>query len=239
MKLQRKGTRHSHRGVIGVESAIVMIAFVIVAAALAFVVLNMGFATSQKAKTVTLAGLEEATSAMSISGSIKAVGCIDINAGCNTVQKINATTIPLKISKAGNSINFASDVVSISYMSKSIQYNNIYLGTITSDIFRQSVLAFRQADQETNSSFDAFNGANPVNGTLPSETSAFVYWAKRLNSNQVLETGEHVILAVAFAENDRPSALDSINLEIMISSGATMSLSREIPKITHEVVDLG
>ena len=42
MKLQRKGTRHSHRGVIGVESAIVMIAFVIVAAALAFVVLNIG-----------------------------------------------------------------------------------------------------------------------------------------------------------------------------------------------------
>ena len=216
-----------------------MIAFVIVAAALAFVVLNMGFTTSQKAKTVTLAGLEEATSAMSISGSIKAVGCIDMNSGCNTIQKINATTIPLKISKVGNSINFASDVVSISYMSKSIQYNNIYSGAITSDIFRQSVLAFRQADQETDSSFDAFNGANPVNGTLPSETSAFVYWAKRLNSNQVLETGEHVILAVAFAENDRPSALDSINLEIMISSGATMSLSREIPKITHEVVDLG
>ena len=48
MKLQRKGTRHSHRGVIGVESAIVMIAFVIVAAALAFVVLNMGFSTTKR-----------------------------------------------------------------------------------------------------------------------------------------------------------------------------------------------
>ncbi|MCV0366716.1 MAG: flagellin, partial [Nitrosopumilus sp.] len=57
MKLQRKGTRHSHRGVIGVESAIVMIAFVIVAAALAFVVLNMGFTTSQKAKTTIISGL--------------------------------------------------------------------------------------------------------------------------------------------------------------------------------------
>ncbi|MGY5149632.1 MAG: archaellin/type IV pilin N-terminal domain-containing protein [Candidatus Nitrosopumilus sp. bin_68KS] len=239
MKLQRKGTRHSHRGVIGVESAIVMIAFVIVAAALAFVVLNMGFTTSQKAKTVTLAGIEEATSAMKISGTITAVGCIDSDAGCGVVQKINATTIPLKISESGNSVNFASDIVAISYMSKSIQYNNIYTGPITSEIFRQAVLAFRQADQETDSSFDAFNGANPLNGTLPSETSAFVYWTKRLNSNQVLDVGEHAVLAVAFAENDRPQSLDSINLEIMISNGATMTLTRDIPNITHEVLDLG
>ncbi|BDQ30653.1 MAG: flagellin [Nitrosopumilus sp.] len=239
MKLQRKGTRHSHRGVIGVESAIVMIAFVIVAAALAFVVLNMGFTTSQKAKTVTLAGLEESTSAMKIAGSITAIGCINVNSGCGVVQKINATTIPLKISESGNSINFASDVVSISYITKSIQYNNIYAGAITSEIFRQPVLAFRQADLETDSSFDAFNGANPVNGTIPNETSAFVYWAKRLNSNQVLDMGEHAVLAVAFAENDRPQSQDRINLEIMISSGATMTISRDISNITHEVIDLG
>ncbi len=188
---------------------------------------------------MTLAGLEESTSAMTISGTITAVGCIDVNAGCEATQKINATTIPLKISKSGNSINFASDVVSISYISKSIQYNNIFTGAITSDIFRQSILAFRQADQETDSSFDAFNGANPVNGTLPSETSAFVYWTKRLNSNQVLDVGEHAVLAVAFAENDRPQSLDTISLEIMVSSGATMTLTRDIPNITHEVLDLG
>ncbi|MGH2612893.1 MAG: archaellin/type IV pilin N-terminal domain-containing protein, partial [Rhabdochlamydiaceae bacterium] len=35
--------RRTRRGVMGIEAAIVMIAFVIVAAALAFVVLNMGF----------------------------------------------------------------------------------------------------------------------------------------------------------------------------------------------------
>ena len=54
MNLIRKGHRHTHRGVIGVESAIVMIAFVIVAAALAFIVLNTGFSTTQKAKTTTI-----------------------------------------------------------------------------------------------------------------------------------------------------------------------------------------
>ena len=239
MKLQRKGTRQSHRGVIGVESAIVMIAFVIVAAALAFVVLNMGFTTSQKAKTVTISSLEESTSAMNISGTITAVGCIDATAGCNFVQRINATTIPLKISRSGNSVNFSPDVVSISYIGKSVQYNNIYAGPITADTFRKSVDAFRQAELETDSSFDAFNGANPVNGTLPSETTAFLYWVKRANTNQVLDLGEHAILAVAFASNDRPEVLEKISLEIIVSNGATITMERRIPNITSEVLDLG
>ena len=239
MKLRRKGTRHSHRGVIGVESAIVMIAFVIVAAALAFVVLNMGFASSQKAKTTTTSSLAESTSTMKVSGSITAVGCIDANAGCDSIQSINSTTIPLKISKSGNTVNFSPDVVAISYLGNSIQYDNIYVGPITADIFRQSVLAFRQADQETDSSFDAFNGANPVNGTLPSETSAFLYWVKRSNTNQILDAGEHAVLAVAFASVDRPQALDRISLELIISTGATLTIERHFPSITHEVLDLG
>jgi len=239
MKLQRKGTRQSHRGVIGVESAIVMIAFVIVAAALAFVVLNMGFSTSQKAKTTTISSLEESTSTMNISGTITAIGCIDSAAGCGSIQRINATTIPLKITQDGNSVNFSPDVVSISYIGKSVQYNNIYAGPITSDTFRKSVHAFRQAEQETNSAFDAFNGANPVNGTLPSETTAFLYWVKRSNTNQVLDLGEHAILAVAFASNDRPEVLEKISLEIIVSNGATLTIERRIPNIIHEVLDLG
>ena len=239
MKLQRKGTRHSHRGVIGVESAIVMIAFVIVAAALAFVVLNMGFTTSQKAKTITLSSLEDSSSTMRISGAITAVGCIDVSSGCDSVQRINATTIPLKISKEGNSVNFASNVVSISYLGKSVQYNNIYTGPITSDVFRQSVLAFRQVNLESDTIFDSFNDANPVNGTLPSETSAFVYWAKQRNSNQILDVGEHAILAVAFASDDRPHVLEKISFEIMSANGATLTVERNIPNITHNVIDLG
>ncbi|WP_371503796.1 archaellin/type IV pilin N-terminal domain-containing protein [Nitrosopumilus adriaticus] len=239
MKLQRKGTRHSHRGVIGVESAIVMIAFVIVAAALAFVVLNMGFTTSQLVKTTTISGLEESTSTMKISGTITGVGCIESNSGCGPVKRINATNIPLKISKSGNSVNFAQDTISIRYIGSSIQYDNIYAGPITADTYRQSVLAFRQAHLETDSLFDAFNNSNPVNGTVPSETSAFLYWAKRLNDNQVLEPGEHAILAIGFAPNDRPQGLEEMKFEIIISDGATLTLERDIPNINHKTMDLG
>ncbi|MFB3047706.1 MAG: archaellin/type IV pilin N-terminal domain-containing protein, partial [Nitrosopumilaceae archaeon] len=70
MKLFRKGKRHTHRGITGMESAIILIAFVIIAAALAFVVLNMGFATTQKAKTSITSALGEAGSSLAVSGNV-------------------------------------------------------------------------------------------------------------------------------------------------------------------------
>jgi len=51
--------------------------------------------------------------------------------------------------------------------------------------------------------------------------------------------GEHAILAVAFALNDRPEVLEKISLEIIVSNGATLTMERRIPNITHEVLDLG
>ena len=76
MNLIQKGHRHTHRGIIGIESAIVLIAFVIVAAALAFVVLNMGFSTTQKAKTAIIAAVDEAGSSLEVAGKITASGWV-------------------------------------------------------------------------------------------------------------------------------------------------------------------
>jgi len=48
----------------GLETAIILVAFVITAAAFAFVVLNMGFLTAEKAQSVISSGMAEAASAM-------------------------------------------------------------------------------------------------------------------------------------------------------------------------------
>ncbi len=52
------------RGVTGIETAIILVAFVITAAAFAFVILNMGFITAEKAQSVISSGMSEATSAI-------------------------------------------------------------------------------------------------------------------------------------------------------------------------------
>jgi len=119
MNLIRKGHRHTHRGIIGIESAIVLIAFVIVAAALAFVVLNMGFSTTQKAKTAIIAAYEEAGSSLEVAGKITAAG--DVN---NNV--LNATTIPLKIVSGGASANLDCNFTSVKIITSDIEYDNVY-----------------------------------------------------------------------------------------------------------------
>ncbi|WP_048194136.1 archaellin/type IV pilin N-terminal domain-containing protein, partial [Candidatus Nitrosotenuis uzonensis] len=69
----------NRRGVAGLEAAIVIVVLVIVAAALAFVVLNMGFSTTQKAKTTIVSSLGEASSSLEVSGMV--VGSGDVSTG--------------------------------------------------------------------------------------------------------------------------------------------------------------
>jgi len=62
--------RRRRKALTGLETAIILIAFVVVAAAFAFAVLNMGFFTTQKSSEVMQAGLEETLSSVEIAGSV-------------------------------------------------------------------------------------------------------------------------------------------------------------------------
>ena len=236
MKLQRKGTRHSHRGVIGVESAIVMIAFVIVAAALAFVVLNMGFTTSQKAKTTIISSLDEVSSSMQMAGKVTAIGCTSTGT-CSTTPALNATIFPIKITTGGAPVDLDVSTTAVKYLSNSVEYDDIYAGPITAAEYRSANSAFTRADAETGSDFDAFNGVNYLGS--PSSTKAFIYWSVRSNTNAILDQGEHAALAIGYALADRPASLDSIRMEIIPATGASLSVDRQVPAITRSVVDLG
>jgi len=58
------------RGMTGLETAIILVAFVITAAAFAFVVLNMGFLTAEKTQSVISTGMSEASSSMLIDSGL-------------------------------------------------------------------------------------------------------------------------------------------------------------------------
>ena len=58
------------RGMTGLETAIILVAFVITAAAFAFVVLNMGFLTAEKAQSVISSGMTEASSALLVDSGV-------------------------------------------------------------------------------------------------------------------------------------------------------------------------
>ena len=60
--------RADQRGITGLETAIVLIAFVVVASVFAFAFLSTGPLSSEKSKETVLGGLEETSSTLSHSG---------------------------------------------------------------------------------------------------------------------------------------------------------------------------
>ena len=227
MKLIRKGHGHAHRGIIGVESAIVLIAFVIVAAALAFVVLNMGFSTTQRAKTAIISSLEESSSSLEIAGKITGVGDVDL-------ALLNATAVPLKIASGGSSVNLDVRLTAVKYLTNSIEYDNIYNGTLTVGNY----LNLTQA-MEASLASPSYLRSNPVNDTANPTTTAIVYWSVNRNNNFILDQGEHAILAIVHGATERPGPLDTVRAEILVPTGAPLTIERLVPNVTHEVVDLG
>ena len=61
-----------NKGLTGIETAIILIAIVLVAAAFAFIVLNMGFSATQKAGEVITKGTKAASSSLEVAGTVLA-----------------------------------------------------------------------------------------------------------------------------------------------------------------------
>ena len=62
--------KENQQGITGLETAIILIAFVIVASVFAYVVLSAGLFSSQKAKEAVYAGLQETRSTIEIKGDV-------------------------------------------------------------------------------------------------------------------------------------------------------------------------
>ncbi len=70
-KLARK-THRDERGITGLETAIILIAFVVVASVFAYTVLSAGIFSSQKGQEAVYSGLEQARSTLELNGSVVA-----------------------------------------------------------------------------------------------------------------------------------------------------------------------
>ena len=75
--LSDKSLIRDQRGITGLETAIVLIAFVVVASVFAFAVLSTGLLSSEKSKETVLGGLAETSSTISIRGDIIAEAIAD------------------------------------------------------------------------------------------------------------------------------------------------------------------
>ncbi len=74
LKGLNKNLRRDERGITGLETAIILIAFVVVASVFAYTVLSAGIFSSQKGQEAVYAGIAETRATMEVKGSMFAYG---------------------------------------------------------------------------------------------------------------------------------------------------------------------
>lgn len=90
-------------GFTGLEAAIVLIAFVVVAAVFSYVMLGAGFFTTQKSQEVVHTGVTQASSSVELSGDLIARSLDD--------TKINDVTMCLQLTSGGSSVDIGKTLL--------------------------------------------------------------------------------------------------------------------------------
>ncbi|MDI9646313.1 MAG: flagellin [Archaeoglobales archaeon] len=96
----------NEKGFTGLEAAIVLIAFVTVAAVFSYILLGAGFFATQKSQEVVHTGVKQATSSMELVGSVVATGN-------TTGDKIKNVTFTLQLAAGGQPIDLNKTLITV------------------------------------------------------------------------------------------------------------------------------
>jgi flagellin FlaB len=124
IKTLRRFARNK-KAISGLETAIVLIAFVIVASAFAYAVLNMGFLATQKSQQVVLGGLQGASAALVVDGPVYGYGVNDATTG-NANFTMHTVIFWLKIASGADSVDLNINKTTIGFQNPRGVWPNIF-----------------------------------------------------------------------------------------------------------------
>ncbi len=216
------------KGIVGIEAAIVLIAFVIVAAALAFVALNMGLFTTQKSKEVISRGLGEASSALEVDGAVT---------GLTNGTHVYAISIPIKVAPGRQAVDLSPDKTTIRIIAGSTAYENIH-AKVYYYYYNSTISAYQlvnpddSSDVKNISSLSTNTLVSTIWATNPSSPEAVFVILKNVNPDGVLEYGEKAVLLIYLNGTSADNSLepyDKLIVEIRPPEGATLTVERTMP----------
>jgi len=242
----KKLARH-RRAIIGLEAAIILIAFVIIAAAFSFMVINQGLFATERGKTVIQEGLKQASTPLTVDGTIfvrtategKVVNVIIIPVKAFGVKYVvmsrNETVLTLKVGKKAWANVYHG-----------VLYQGYYNGTLynatsnTYDPFGKKFdefVGYRYANITYNgvacntyingTYTDALQQDRPLNpkGLF---TGAVLAIASS-NGDEALDEAEKGYLIITLSDEDAAPARAQINIELRLEKSATLSIEFTIP----------
>jgi len=119
-----KSLNGNERAFTGLEAAIVLIAFIVVAAVFSYVILGAGFFTTQKSQETVHTGVKQASSNIEISGAVIATG------GAN--GELSTVTFYLQTAAGGEPVNVENITYTVSTAAtdpRVVTYSNLTGGT--------------------------------------------------------------------------------------------------------------
>jgi len=185
---------------VGVEAAIVLIAFVIVAAAFSFMVVNMGLFATQRGRDTIQQGIQEASTPLMLDGSI-------IVRGNSTGDGVDAIIIPLKtLGVKYVPMALETTVVTLRIENKTA-YANIYNGIDTTD--------------PTGQKYDAL-----ITSVTAGNAKLFI---ENSDGDQSLDSQEKGYLIIHLNSGEEAIKRDHVFIEIRPEKGAPLSVEFVIP----------
>lgn len=191
------------RGIVGIEAAIVLIAFIIIAAALSYVVVNMGFYTTQKTKETMQTGLDESLSALQLDGVVTA----KTN---ETSSDILYVLIPVKLSAGKASIDLKNESVIVSVYLSNATLLNIYQGV----------------ESVASTAWDDLDSELQLNDT---QAKFAIY---NNDADDVLESNEKAFLMIRLDSTSVDGMLGeykTVKVEVRTAKGAALTVVRTAP----------
>ncbi len=220
MKANKKSIIKDERAFTGLEAAIVLTAFVVVAAVFSYVVLGAGFFTSDKAKEVIHSGVDQATSSLELNGDVVAYGCNASGyANLTDMDRIKYLVVTVALTAGQNPLDVSNstDATVISYTDKNVYYRDLYNNSL-------------------------YSGRN--NTTLSTEAS--LAWTGTNDSDNMLEFGEKAKITIpiwGLKDNTTVSVInlaenDEFVIEIKPSKGAVLGITRTVPSEIKTTMNL-
>jgi archaeal flagellin FlaB len=212
------------KGITGLETAIILIAFVVVAAVFAYTVLSAGLFSTQKSQEAVYAGLKETQGTLEILGGV--VGYRDT---LNSNQSIGRIDFTIALATDGTSIDLTSafNYTAGALTEPSAGANRLQIAFNDQDVTISDIAWTAQFIGKENGDTMLDPGEKAIVSVwLHAETSTGV-WA-----NNLAGATEH------FIGTDYVDTYHTYTLEVKPVTGATLTIQRTTPAYLDAIVDM-
>jgi flagellin FlaB len=228
------------RAIIGLEAAIVLIAFVIIAAAFSFMVVNQGLFATERGKTVIQEGLRQSSTPLIVDGTCffrtnpqgKSANIIIVPLKAFGVKYVpmgrNQTAVMLKVGQKA----WANAYLGLLY----VGYNATTHYETSGETYDPTgcrfdeFVGFQLANQTTTAeTCDTYVNETYSNGISKGLITGAILAIANSNGDEALDADEKGYLIISLADEDAALARAEINVEIRLEKTAPLSLEWSIP----------